>query len=106
MTEHTAQELQETLHTAPGFSHLTTHLSYIRPAPGPGTLSAPNLTQYVSQWKGSTGTTGVVLWPLYTGSNLQDIQPKPISPFPPPGSFALSPKPVFQVHGNDPICKQ
>ena len=80
--------------------------SYIRPAPGPGTLSAPNLTQYVSQWKGSTGTTRVVLWPLYTGSNLQDIQPKPISPFPPSRSFALSPKPVFQVHGNDHICKQ
>ena len=42
---------------------------YVHPAPGPGTLSAPDLTQCVSQWKGSTVTTRVVLWPLHTGSN-------------------------------------
>ena len=37
VTEHTAQELQETLHTAPGFSHRTTHLatSALRLVQGP-----------------------------------------------------------------------
>ena len=66
-TGHTAQnELQETLHTGPP----TIQATYLHPpCAWSRDLSAPDLTHYVSQWKGSTVTTRVVLWPLHTGSN-------------------------------------